>query len=473
MLDVIPSANENVCQIEPKCKKNIPFIGRIRDESEIQMLASVPEGERAVGAARRERLRIASNASDDKHKQSEDGEIEARPVAPLAYRRAISRRECPLKPLERLVCRIIAEYADYPSGGNAYPSRGTIAAAAALHPDTVTSMTAAAVKMGWLMKKRAKYSIGDRNNTWRIVYQLTVPSDFQVEEPERGAGGCPLIAPESPDNFPAVGPESPSQCEQDFQVKGPESAPHFPVREPDRPCHYPAVGPDIPRESIDTHCVQAELEGLEPPASGITVEDLRKAWNVRADKSSAVKKSRALPDIIKDGRSGSQRSTQAAVDDFVRAATEHLALEPLEALNVVLDQVFAEAAYEPRRRHDGGDGRFWTRSRAQPLRVLIESAATQGRLLEDAEMKLRAARRRPEANECTWWKDRAFVAAISDDEWRRRIDPDGDGHWSLREAGPHPRHPDCVVPRRLVEDWALTDRFNRHGNRQGGTSHDR
>jgi uncharacterized protein YdaU (DUF1376 family) len=64
-----------------------------------------------------------------------------------------------------------------------------------------------------------------------------------------------------------------------------------------------------------------------------------------------------------------------------------------------------------------------------------------------------------------WWHDKAKVAAITPDDWRRRITELGDGQWKETTLGPDPSHRDCVVPDAIRREMRLSDKFDHNGLR--------
>jgi hypothetical protein len=69
----------------------------------------------------------------------------------------------------------------------------------------------------------------------------------------------------------------------------------------------------------------------------------------------------------------------------------------------------------------------------------------------------------PEAPADLWWKDPAKVAAITPERWREGIAKYANGIWPTDKLGPPPGTVDCVVPKDIVVDLKLEDRYTRSG----------
>jgi predicted transcriptional regulator len=66
-----------------------------------------------------------------------------------------------------------------------------------------------------------------------------------------------------------------------------------------------------------------------------------------------------------------------------------------------------------------------------------------------------------------WWKDSAKLAAMTLDRWRVGISKFANGIWHVHELGPPPGDPKCVVPRALIDELRLTEKYNEHGLARG------
>lgn len=62
-----------------------------------------------------------------------------------------------------------------------------------------------------------------------------------------------------------------------------------------------------------------------------------------------------------------------------------------------------------------------------------------------------------------WWKDPAKVALITDDQWRGSIAKYANGIWPPDRLGPAPGNPRCVVPKHLITELRLTERYTEKG----------
>lgn len=88
------------------------------------------------------------------------------------------------------------------------------------------------------------------------------------------------------------------------------------------------------------------------------------------------------------------------------------------------------------------------------------------RWLDDAPAGAAAAAMPPAA---PWWSKPEQRAAMTDDRWRTGIDQFANGIWPVDKLGPPPGDPGCVVPRSLVRELKLEDRYTPGGiSRTGG-----
>lgn len=69
----------------------------------------------------------------------------------------------------------------------------------------------------------------------------------------------------------------------------------------------------------------------------------------------------------------------------------------------------------------------------------------------------------PEVAAEPWWKDSAKVAAITDAQWRGSIAKYANGIWPPDRLGPAPGNPRCVVPKHLITELRLTERYTEKG----------
>ena len=65
--------------------------------------------------------------------------------------------------------------------------------------------------------------------------------------------------------------------------------------------------------------------------------------------------------------------------------------------------------------------------------------------------------------ETGWWKDRQRVAAITDERWRDGIAKYANGMWPPDKLGPSPGRHDCVVPRQLIDELQLEEKYTPAG----------
>ncbi len=77
----------------------------------------------------------------------------------------------------------------------------------------------------------------------------------------------------------------------------------------------------------------------------------------------------------------------------------------------------------------------------------------QGRWMDDV----------PVAPETPWWEDRAKLAAMTDDRWRKGISEHAGATWPVGVLSPPPGHPQCKVPARIVAELNLTEIYDSRG----------
>lgn len=62
-----------------------------------------------------------------------------------------------------------------------------------------------------------------------------------------------------------------------------------------------------------------------------------------------------------------------------------------------------------------------------------------------------------------WWRDPGALAAMTSERWRAGIAQFANGTWPVDKLGPPPGHHLCVVPRELVAELNLTERYTPAG----------
>lgn len=62
-----------------------------------------------------------------------------------------------------------------------------------------------------------------------------------------------------------------------------------------------------------------------------------------------------------------------------------------------------------------------------------------------------------------WWMDTEKVRQITDDQWRGSIAKYANGIWPPDRLGPAPGNPRCVVPKHLITELRLTERYTEKG----------
>jgi hypothetical protein len=62
-----------------------------------------------------------------------------------------------------------------------------------------------------------------------------------------------------------------------------------------------------------------------------------------------------------------------------------------------------------------------------------------------------------------WWKDPEKVRQITDDQWRGSIAKHANGMWPPDRLGPAPGSPRCVVPKHIIDELKLTERYTPNG----------
>lgn len=66
----------------------------------------------------------------------------------------------------------------------------------------------------------------------------------------------------------------------------------------------------------------------------------------------------------------------------------------------------------------------------------------------------------PAAGNGPWWQDPAKLATMTPDRWRTGIAKHANGKWPIMELGPWPGDPKCLVPRELVDELHLTEKYD-------------
>lgn len=62
-----------------------------------------------------------------------------------------------------------------------------------------------------------------------------------------------------------------------------------------------------------------------------------------------------------------------------------------------------------------------------------------------------------------WWRDPEKVAAITDGQWRGSIAKHANGVWPPDKLGPAPGSPRCVVPKHIIAELKLTEKYDANG----------
>jgi hypothetical protein len=71
-------------------------------------------------------------------------------------------------------------------------------------------------------------------------------------------------------------------------------------------------------------------------------------------------------------------------------------------------------------------------------------------------------RQQPET-EAAWWLDPKKVEQVTDAQWRGSIAKHANGIWPPDKLGPAPGNPRCVVPKHIVTELRLTERYTDKG----------
>lgn len=66
----------------------------------------------------------------------------------------------------------------------------------------------------------------------------------------------------------------------------------------------------------------------------------------------------------------------------------------------------------------------------------------------------------PAAGSGPWWQDPAKLAVMTPERWRIGIERHANGKWPIMELGPWPGDPKCLVPRELVDELHLTEKYD-------------
>ena len=72
----------------------------------------------------------------------------------------------------------------------------------------------------------------------------------------------------------------------------------------------------------------------------------------------------------------------------------------------------------------------------------------------------------PKASHRVWWEDPAQVSQVTPERWRDGIGRYANGIWSVKELGPPPGSPKCVVPPSIVAELRLTELYDTGGIRR-------
>ena len=89
-----------------------------------------------------------------------------------------------------------------------------------------------------------------------------------------------------------------------------------------------------------------------------------------------------------------------------------------------------------------------------------------GRWLDDMPQSASDAKQRAH-----WWQDPDKVSTMTIPRWRHGISQFANGVWRVSELGPPPGDPRCVVPKEIIDELKLTEKYDRNGLlRQGGHS---
>lgn len=67
------------------------------------------------------------------------------------------------------------------------------------------------------------------------------------------------------------------------------------------------------------------------------------------------------------------------------------------------------------------------------------------------------------AAELAWWQDDDKLACVTDAMWRGSISKHANGIWPIDRLGPPPGTRECVVPRHIIDELRLTERYTDAG----------
>lgn len=62
-----------------------------------------------------------------------------------------------------------------------------------------------------------------------------------------------------------------------------------------------------------------------------------------------------------------------------------------------------------------------------------------------------------------WWEDPAKRAAMTPERWRKGITEFANGKWPVDKLGYPPGDPDCIVPKAIIDELRLTERYTPDG----------
>lgn len=81
----------------------------------------------------------------------------------------------------------------------------------------------------------------------------------------------------------------------------------------------------------------------------------------------------------------------------------------------------------------------------------------QGRWLDDT----------PTQQTAPWWKNEANLALMTDERWEKGIAENRGKAWPVHLLSPPPGHPECKVPKRIIEKLGLADLYDSRGLPRG------
>jgi hypothetical protein len=105
---------------------------------------------------------------------------------------------------------------------------------------------------------------------------------------------------------------------------------------------------------------------------------------------------------------------------------------------------------------------FWLAKAGQDARKVDWLATWRRWMRQDFRPRKQAQAEAPPPA-LPWWKDPKRRAAVSLDRWREGIAKHANGVWNIAMLGPPPGDEECVVPRQIIDEMKLEERYTPDG----------